>query len=241
MPLDELCRFLGAADIYVTLYLNPQQIVSDTLAYSMGVGKAVISAPYWYAEEMLAEGRGRLVPFRDSKTLAATAIQLFEHEGERHQMRKRACTFGRKMIWKEVARAYLETFQKAAEGRRAKPTILLPVSTSNDPLDIDLPDLNLNHLLTLTDDTGILQHARRVVPNLSEGYTTDDNARALLVALMAKEIETDKTLFGRLIRRYLAFVDFASNRENGRFRNFLSYDRRWLEDAGSEDSHARAL
>ncbi|MCX7732469.1 MAG: glycosyltransferase family 4 protein [candidate division WOR-3 bacterium] len=241
VTLEELCRFLGAADIYVTPYLNPQQIVSGTLAYSLGVGKAVVSTPYWYAEELLAEERGRLVPFRDSGALANTIIQLFEQESERHAMRKRAYAFGRRMVWKEVARAYLDTFQRASSERRRGPAVLYPPAASSDPLDIDLPDLNLNHLLTLTDDTGILQHARRTVPNLNEGYTTDDNARALLVALRARELESDKLLLSRLIRRYLAFVDFAFNRQNGRFRNFLSYDRHWLEEYGSEDSHGRAL
>ncbi len=241
VTLEELCRFLGAADIYVTPYLNPQQIVSGTLAYSLGVGKAVVSTPYWYAEELLAEDRGRLVPFRDSRALANTIIQLFEQESERHAMRKRAYAFGRRMVWKEVARAYLDTFQRASSERRRGPAVLYPPAASSDLLDIDLPDLNLNHLLTLTDDTGILQHARRTVPNLSEGYTTDDNARALLVALRARELESDKLLLSRLVRRYLAFVDFAFNRQNGRFRNFLSYDRHWLEEYGSEDSHGRAL
>jgi glycosyltransferase involved in cell wall biosynthesis len=241
VSLEELCRFLGSADIYVTPYINPQQIVSGTLAYSMGVGKAVVSTPYWYAEEMLAEGRGRLVPFRDAQALAETIIHLFTEEAERHQMRKRAYAFGRKMIWKEVARAYLETFQRATEERRPAPAIIYQMAGGSDPLDIDLPELNLNHLLTLTDDTGILQHARRIVPNLNEGYTTDDNARALYVALRAREEEVDKSLIMRLICRYLAFVDFAFNRKNGRFRNFLSYDRRWLEEAGSEDAHGRAL
>jgi len=241
VTLEELCRFLGAADIYVTPYLNPQQIVSGTLAYSLGVGKAVVSTPYWYAEELLAEERGRLVPFRDSGALANTIIQLFEQESERHAMRKRAYAFGRRMVWKEVARAYLDTFQRASSERRRGPAVLYPPAASSDPLDIDLPDLNLNHLLTLTEDTGILQHARRTVPNLNEGYTTDDNARALLVALRARELESDKLLLSRLIRRYLAFVDFAFNRQNGRFRNFLSYDRHWLEEYGSEDNHGRAL
>lgn len=241
VSLEELCRFLGAADIYVTPYLNPQQIVSGTLAYSLGVGKAVVSTPYWYAQELLAEERGKLVPFRDSSALANTIIQLFEQESERHAMRKRAYAFGRRMVWKEVARAYLDTFQRASSERRRGPAVLYPTAASSDPLDIDLPDLNLNHLLTLTDDTGILQHARRTVPNLNEGYTTDDNARALLVALRARELESDKLLLSRLVRRYLAFVDFAFNRQNGRFRNFLSYDRHWLEEYGSEDSHGRAL
>lgn len=237
---EELSQFLGCADIYVTPYLNPAQIVSGTLAYSMGAGKAVVSTPYWYAEEMLAEERGKLVPFCDSGALAGTIIGLFENEIERHTMRKRAYAFGRMMVWKEVARAYLSSFHRAAEERMRAP-LALPVTGRSDPLDIDLPELNLNHLLIMTDDTGILQHARRIVPNFAEGYTTDDNSRALIVALGAQAVVEDKSLLTGLTRRYLAFIDFAFNRDNGRFRNFLSYDRRWREEAGAEDSHGRAL
>jgi glycosyltransferase involved in cell wall biosynthesis len=237
---DELCKFLGAADLYVTPYLNPAQIVSGTLAYSLGNGKAVISTPYWYAEELLAEGRGRLVPFRDSSALAAAVVGLFDNEAERHAMRKRAYTFGRNMIWKEVARLYLDSFRRAAEERLRAPAARL-VAAAADPLDIELPDLNMNHMLALTDDTGILQHARRTVPNLEEGYSTDDNARALIVALRGQTLEEDGELLRRLAARYLAFLNFALNAKNGRFRNFLAYDRRWLEEAGSEDSHGRAL
>ncbi len=240
VELDELCRFLGAADIYVTPYLNPAQAVSGTLAYSLGTGKAVVSTPYWYAEELLAEGRGRLVPFRDPEALAETVTELFANEAERHAMRKRAYAFGRQMVWKEVAREYLNTFQRAAEERLREPVYVdrIPVE---DPLDMELPELNLHHLLILSDDTGIIQHARNTIPNLQEGYTTDDNGRALIVTLRAWQLERNTALLRRLACRYLAFVDFAFNRENGRFRNFLSYDRRWLEQAGSEDAHGRAL
>jgi glycosyltransferase involved in cell wall biosynthesis len=240
VELAELCQFLGAADIYVTPYLNPAQAVSGTLAYALGTGKAVISTPYWYADELLADGRGRLVPFSDHAATADALVGLFTNEAERHTMRKQAYGFGRQMIWREVARSYLATFHRAAEERMRGP-VLVDRATDEDRLDMDLPELKLNHLITLTDDTGILQHARNTVPNLREGYTTDDNSRALIVALRAQEHEKDTAVLHRLAGRYLAFIEYAFNRRHRRFRNFLSYDRRWLEETGSEDSHGRAL
>jgi len=240
VDIDELCRFLGAADIYVTPYLNPAQAVSGTLAYSLGSGKAVVSTPYWYAEELLAEGRGRVVPFRDPDAIAATTVELFDNEAERHAMRKQAYEFGRRMIWKEVARGYLASFERAA-GERLRGPVLVDRAAVEEPLDMALPELNLDHLLTLTDDTGVIQHARNTVPNLDEGYTVDDNVRALIVVLRAQSHGKDTALLRRLAGRYLAFVAYAFNRENGRFRNFLGYDRRWLEATGSEDAHGRAL
>ncbi len=239
-PLEELCQFLGAADLYVTPYLNATQIASGTLAYSLGNGKAVISTPYWYADELLADGRGQLVPFRDSPALAAAVIDLFDNEAKRHAMRKRAYSYGRQMIWKEVARLYLQSFQRATEERLGTP-VANGRQAASDPLDFDLPALKFNHLLTLTDDTGILQHACQTTPNLVEGYTTDDNARALIIALRGQRLAEDDELLRRLAAKYLAFINYAFNPANGRFRNFLGYDRHWLEDSGSEDSHGRAL
>ncbi|MGB8951684.1 MAG: glycosyltransferase family 4 protein [Candidatus Aminicenantales bacterium] len=240
VDIDELCRFLGAADLYVTPYLVMEQSVSGTLAYSLGTGKAIVSTPYWYAEELLDKRRGQLVPFRDAGALASASIELLESEAERHAMRKRAYAFGRMMVWKEVARQYLQTFERASQERlisHARPSL----THTADMLDIDLPELNLSHVLTLTDDTGILQHARRTVPNLAEGYTTDDNARALIAVLRAQQVDQDSEALRRLATRYLAFLDYALNRENGLFRNYLGYDRRWTEPAGSEDAHGRAL
>src|SRR4030066_1298541 len=239
VEMREVCRFLGAADLYVTPYIVTEQSVSGTLAYSLGTGKAIISTPYWYAEELLDDGRGRLVPFRDASALAGAAVELLEKEAERHAMRKRAYAFGRMMVWKEEARQYLPTFGRASQERlisHARPNLVRRA----DPLDIELPELNLTHMLTLTDDTGILQHARRTVPNLSEGYCTDDNARALIAVLRAQQVEEDSEALRRLATRYLAFIDYSLNRESGRFRNFLGYDRRWTELAGAGEAGGRA-
>jgi glycosyltransferase involved in cell wall biosynthesis len=238
VSLEELVEFIGAADIYITPYLNEQQIVSGTLAYTLGAGKAVISTPYWYAEEMLAEGRGALVPFRDPTALAKQVIDLLDNEAKRHAMRKRAYMFGRAMIWPQVAQRYMETFKRARTERR----YFMPPGFTAKALDKrsgELPPLKLDHLRRMTDETGMLQHALFTVPNYREGYTTDDNARALMVSALLEAWGTSEAQ--ELASRYLAFVWYAFNPETKRFRNFMNYQRQWLEEIGSDDSHGRAL
>jgi glycosyltransferase involved in cell wall biosynthesis len=238
VSLEELVEFISAADIYITPYLNPAQIVSGTLAYTVGAGKAVISTPYWYAEEMLAEGRGALVPFRDPVALADQVIDLIDNEAKRHAMRKRAYVFGREMIWPEVASRYMESFERARAERRhfAHPDFAVK------PLDKrpgELPPLKLDHLHHMTDETGILEHAVFTIPNYREGYTTDDNARALMVSTLLESLGNKEAL--DLASRYLAFIWYAFNTETGRFRNSMDYERHWLEVGGSDDSHGRTL
>lgn len=238
VTLEELVQFIGAADIYITPYLNPAQIVSGTLAYTLGAGKAVISTPYWYAEEMLAEERGALVPFRDPAALADQVISLLDNEAMRHGMRKRAYLYGRTMIWPQVARRYMESFERArAERRHFTPPGFTVKALDKYPGE--LPPLKLDHLRHMADDTGMLQHAIFTVPNYHEGYCTDDNARALMVSILLEELGNGEAL--ELASRYLAFVWYAFNPETGRFRNFMDYQRHWLEDRGSDDSYGRAL
>ncbi len=238
VSIEELIEFISAADIYITPYLTANQITSGTLAYTVGAGKAVISTPYWYAEEMLAEERGVLVPFHDPAAMAAQVIDLLDNEPKRDAMRKRAYLFGRAMIWPQVARRYMETFARARAERRhyASPELALK------PLDrrpAELPPLKLDHLRHMTDHTGMLQHAIFTVPNYAEGYTSDDNARALMVSALLEAVGNSEAL--ELGSRYLAFVWYAFNAETGRFRNFMDYQRNWLEEIGSDDSHGRTL
>ena len=238
VSLPELIEFIGAADIYITPNLNPAQIVSGTLAYTLGAGKAVISTPYWYAEEMLADERGALVPFRDPAALAEQVIDLLDNEARRHAMRKRAYLFGRAMIWPQVARRYMESFERAKAERRH----FTPSGFTVKPLDKrprELPPLKLNHLRHMTDETGMLQHAIFTIPNYREGYTTDDNARALIVSALLEALGNEEAF--ELASRYLAFIWYALNTETGRFRNFMDYQRHWLEVGGSDDSHGRTL
>ncbi len=238
VSLEELVEFIGAADIYITPYLNPAQIVSGTLAYTVGAGKAVISTPYWYAEEVLADERGVVVPFRDPAALAEQVIDLLDNEAKRHGMRKRAYLYGREMIWPQVARRYMESFQRARAERRhfSAPGFVVKAL---DKRPAELPALNLDHLRRMTDDTGMFQHAIFTVPNYREGYTIDDNARALTVSALLEELGSEET--SELTSRYFAFVWYAFNSETGRFRNFMNYQRNWLEENGSDDSHGRTL
>jgi glycosyltransferase involved in cell wall biosynthesis len=222
---DELARFIAAADIYLTPYLNREQITSGTLAYALGSGKAVVSTPFWYAEELLADGRGALVPFRDPAALSRVLGELLGRPDLCAAMENRARAYGEQMRWPNVARVYTNLFEAA---RRARGAPLLPLR---------LPALTLSHVAVLTDGTGVLQHALVAVPNPLEGYTTDDNARALQLAVLAG----DDPHALRIVRRTLSFLHYALNPATGRFHNFMSYDRRWLDEEGGENTQARAV
>jgi glycosyltransferase involved in cell wall biosynthesis len=242
---EELVEHVGAADIYITPYRQEAQVVSGTLAIALGAGKAIISTPYWHAKELLADKRGVIVPFENPSAISDAVLELLENDAERHAMRKRAYLHSRGTTWPRTAKAYMASFQRARFERslQPKPThpddhALLPVESADQ-----LPDLNTGHLLTMTDDTGMLQHAIFSVPNTREGYTTDDNARALIVSTRLDEglAYEDPSRHSALSHRYLAFLWLAFDGNSGRFRNFLGYDRKWLENMGSEDSHGRAL
>ncbi len=242
VELDELCQFLGAADLYVTPYLNEAQITSGTLAYAMGTGKAVISTPYWYAQEMLADERGRLVPFQDSDAIADQLLDLLDNETERHAIRKRAYNYCRKMIWKRVAQDYLDLFQTAREAwveRQHQHRTGAPAAMTDAKQD-ELPEIELRHLRTLTDDTGVLQHCRFATPDRNHGYTTDDNARGLIVAARYWDQRRDNDVLG-LMQTYLSFLSHAMDEDSGQFRAYMHYNRSWDGGHGSEDCHARAL
>ena len=243
VELKELCEFLGIADIYVTPYLEEAQITSGTLAYAMGTGKAVISTPYWYATEMLAEGRGRIVPFHDPDAMAEQIFGLLVNDIERHGMRKKAYTFTRDAVWKEVARKYLQVFSEVRQKRARNPRPRYSyVETIKAITNFELPEIKLDHLKAFTDDTGILQHATYTIPDRTHGYCTDDNARALLVAAMGqKYLPVNDWGLDSLSGHYLGFLLYAYNEKNGRFRNFMTYSREWIEEIGSEDAHGRAL
>jgi len=243
VELRELCEFLGIADIYLTPYLEESQITSGTLAYAMGTGKAVISTPYWYATEMLAEERGRIVPFRNPDAMAEQIIDLLDNDVDRHAMRKKAYMFSRDAVWKEVSRKYLQVFREVQLNRTRNPRPRHSyVENIKAITNFELPEIKLDHMKALTDDTGILQHANYTIPDRTHGYCTDDNARALLVAAMGqKYLPTNSLGLDFLSGHYLGFLLYAYNEKNGRFRNFMTYSRQWMEEIGSEDVHGRVL
>jgi glycosyltransferase involved in cell wall biosynthesis len=243
VELKELCEFLGIADIYVTPYLEEAQITSGTLAYAMGTGKAIISTPYWYATEMLAEGRGRIIPFHNPDAMAEQIIDLLDNDVDRDAMRKKAYTFSREAVWKEVSRKYLQVFSEVRQNRTRNPRPRHSyIENIKAITNFELPEIKLDHLKAFTDDTGILQHANYTIPDRTHGYCTDDNARALLVAAMGqKYLPINGLGLDSLSGHYLGFLLYAYNEKNGRFRNFMTYSRQWTEEIGSEDAHGRAI
>jgi len=240
VELEELMRFIGAADIYLTPYLTEAQITSGTLAYAFGAGNAVVSTPYWHAAELLTAERGKLVPFRDAPAIALAVVELLRDESLRHTMRKNAYRLGRDMVWSRVAQRYAGSFEQARQhhnfvGRKSSPIKTL------DEQPGQLPQLKLDHLFRMSDSTGIFQHASFTVPNFAEGYCTDDNARALVLALMLQKLGRGSPQLEVRAATYAAFLSHAFDRAHGRFRNFMSFERHWLEEVGSEDCQGHAL
>jgi hypothetical protein len=233
-----LLDFISMCDVYVTPYLNEAQMTSGTLAYSFGMGKAVVSTPYWHARELLADGRGVLVPFNDVSSIGAEIAGLLTDHARRESMRQRAFATGRLMTWERTAARYITAFEKVRHSRdmsvRAGQIGSLPAAGGAPP------SVQLEHLRAMCDDTGLFQHAVHCLPDRLHGYCIDDNARALIVA-GALNAPGEQRMSEVLVGRFAAFVQHAWNPDRKRFRNFMSFDRRWLEDVGSEDSHGRAL
>lgn len=230
---DELCRYLQAADIFVSPYLNEAQVTSGALSYAMGAGAAVISTPYWHARELLAEGRGRVFPFGDSASLAREIIALTGAPAELREVRARGYDYTRGFTWPRVGAQYVEL------GATLPATLVRRSLRRDQPRASSLPELRLDHLLRLTDDTGIVQHATFSVPARDSGYCVDDNARALIVALHADRLTGSRDA-KRLVSTYLAFLH-AAQTHGGTFRNFMRYDRSYGDEATSDDCTGRAL
>jgi glycosyltransferase involved in cell wall biosynthesis len=250
VELATLLDFISMCDVYVTPYLNEAQMTSGTLAYSFGLGKAVVSTPYWHAKELLSDGHGILVPFADAKAISSEIAALLTNDVRRHAMRKRAYAASRSMTWPETAKRYLTVFENARERTQPEKLLATPLAYKNGYKIAHtnghknnghaIPTMQTGHFLSLCDSTGILQHAVHSVPDRVHGYCVDDNARALLFA-SALPNSGETHLPDALTARFAAFVQHAWNPDTRRFRNFMSYERRWLEESGSEDSHGRTL
>lgn len=234
-----LLDFISMCDVYVTPYLNEAQMTSGTLAYSFGLGKAVVSTPYWHARELLADGRGILVPFGDTAAIGREIAKLLTNAVLRQAMRKRAYSSSRPMTWERTAERYVSTFDNASRRHRLKAIVRSDTSTLLRDSRAT-PEMRIGHFLSMCDDTGLFQHAVHCVPDRSHGYCVDDNARALLLAC-ALNIPGEERLPEALTARFAGFVQHAWNPDTKRFRNFMGFNRCWLEDSGSEDSHGRTL
>jgi glycosyltransferase involved in cell wall biosynthesis len=234
-----LLDYISMCDIYVTPYLSEAQMTSGTLAYSFGLGKPVVSTPYWHAKELLEDGRGILVPFGDAKAIGTEITALLTNDVRRNEMRARAYSASRSMTWAKTAEHYLKTLSNVRKPAR-------PVRSARGNTDVafprryPMPEVSTGHFLAMCDSTGLMQHAVHSIPDRVHGYCVDDNARALLLTCALGKTSdgcSDQTLPSR----FASFIQHAWNPDTRRFRNFMSYDRRWLEDRGSEDSHARTL
>jgi len=234
IAVEDLFKYLAATDIYITPYLNESQITSGTLSYAVGVGAAVLSTPYWHAAELLAEGRGRLFDFGNSRQLSSTINELLDHPAELNNLKKTALEYGRNFTWPKTGEKYIKLVHTILE------KAYMPVERNDTVLDfLILPPFSLVHINRLTDDTGIIQHAKYGIPNLKEGYCLDDNARALLMVLMAfRQMKDDRAL--ELSPIYLSYIHYMQNTD-GTFRNFMSFNRNFLDKVGSEDSFGRTI
>src|SRR6202790_1053699 len=237
---EEMAEFIGAADIYITPYRHEAQVVSGTLAYALGAGKAIISTPYWHAIELLDDRRGMLVPFQNPGAIVQKTVELLDTPAIRHAMRKRAYLFAREMIWKRAAQGEMDSFVRVRSDRMEAPRVQFAAGMTAKSLD-QVPELKLNHLNRMTDGTGMLQHSIFTIPNRRGGFTTGDNARAFIFAVLLEQQGKADLLSGNSASLYLSFLEHAFNVEKGRFRNFLGYDRKWNEAVAPEDSRGRAL
>lgn len=231
---NDLHNYLTAASIYITPYLNEAQITSGTLSYAIGAGAAVVSTPYWHAQELLDDNRGRLFDFKDAQGLAETVIDLLDHPDKLAELKNNAYQYGLHLRWPVIGKQFIEVLDEAIN----KP-VLLDVDERRIIDPDSIPTFSLTHVKRLTDDTGIVQHAKYGIPNLKEGYCLDDNARALIMALMAYQQNKNKDSL-ELLPIYLSYIQYMQL-DDGNFRNFLSFKREYLDEVGSEDSFGRTV
>ncbi len=237
VDLQELTEYMSCCDIYLTPYLAREQITSGTLAYAVGMGKAVVSTPYWYAEELLSDSRGVLVDFGDAKGMAEALNDLIGDSMRRNKIRKAAYEYGRTMVWREVGRQYVEMFvqmlgeRKNLEVRSAWKQKMLPLIT--------LPEIKLDHLMSLSDNVGLLQHACFGIPDRDHGYSADDVGRGLAALMTCYNQQKDEQILP-FIGTYVSFLRHSQT-ETGHFHNFMSYDRRFQEGQGNDDTLGRVL
>jgi len=232
---QELHDYLTACEMYITPYLNEAQITSGTLSYAVGAGAAVISTPYWHAQELLADHRGRLFDFKDSDKLADIVNELFEDTSKLKQLKANAYEYGLHMRWPSTGEVFIDVLDEAVS------KFLSEKEIGNKPIiDPDMmPAFSLAHIQRLTDDTGIVQHAKYGIPNLKEGYCLDDNARALILTILAYQQNKSKAALD-LLPIYLSYIQYMQC-DDGNFRNFLSFKREYLDEVGSEDSFGRTI
>ncbi len=234
---EELNNFLCAADVYVTPYLSRKQLTSGTLSFAVGAGKAVVSTPYWAANELLADGRGMLVPFGDSKKTSEAIVKILTNDSKFYSLRRRAYDYGRSRTWPRIGQEYWKLFSE--QGPSIQPVPKAQLSANETISNIEVPEPSLDHLMKLTDDTGLLQHAKFTVPNRDHGYCTDDNARAAMVMVKYHAQYAEPRVL-KLLDTYVSFMMHAQ-KSDGSIRNFMDYNRTWWVAEPANDAFGRVL
>jgi glycosyltransferase involved in cell wall biosynthesis len=235
---EELYNYICASDVYITPYHSQEQITSGTMAYAVALGKVVVSTPYRYAEEVLAEDRGYLAPFNNPKALAATLSGILSHRGDMNKTRQAAYAYGRSMIWPRVAELYHGLFKEVHKEFLLNK--LQKISVVYKSRQDYLRSRNIYRMFeNLTDDTGIFQHATYGIPALKHGYSADDVGRALGIIVKVARFDHEAGCY-ELAKKYLAFLLYVQ-KEDGRFHNFVGYDRRILDEDGGDDTFGRVL
>jgi hypothetical protein len=228
----ELMSYLHSANLYLTPYLNKAQITSGTLSYAVSGGCAVISTPYWHAEELLADGRGRLFDFGNHHQLTEIVNQLLDHPDSLQQLQQKAYEYGKTISWPLIGKAYLNLFNATIDQTNNS------VTQSNKELTIKYPPFDISQLKKLTDDTGLIQHAKASVPYYKSGYCLDDNARAIIVCLAAWKKTSDQVYLD-LMNKYLSYMIYMRQKD-GSFKNYMTYDRVLLDEI-SDDTFGRTF
>jgi hypothetical protein len=232
LEVEELADLLAATDVFVTPYANKEQSSSGALTFALAAGCAVVSTPYWYASDLLTSGAGELVEFGDSDALGAAVSAYIGDPASLAVARAEAARLGATFGWPAVASETAAVLREAvaAAPRRA--------SISDDGLELN--DVRTDHLLTLIDDCGVIQHANGAIPNRYTGYCVDDVARLAIVALEL-ERRTGDQAWSAILYRSLAFLSDATDDTGKGMRNFMTYDRRWLDEAHVGDHVGRAI
>jgi len=234
---EELNNFLCAADIYVTPYLSREQLTSGTLSFAVGTGKAVVSTPYWAATELLADGRGKLVPFGDSREMAEAIVQIFQNDSLFYSLRRRAYDYGRSRTWPKIGPIYWKLFSQKRLPLQVTARQLSMVAKRTS--SIEVPEPSLAHIKKMTDDTGLYQHSQFNIPDREQGYATDDNARGVIVmARYYTQYAEPEAL--SLFDIYISFILHAQN-VDGTVRNFMNFDRTWRQNEPENDALGRVL
>ena len=232
LAVDELADLLAATDVFVTPYTNREQSSSGALTFALAGGCAIVSTPFLYAEDMLGSGAGTIVPFGDPAALAEAVCALIEHPEQLAAARREARRVGAALAWPSVAEAIADVLDEAAAAA--------PRRTPIPDAGLELADARTEHLLTLVDDCGIIQHARGAIPNRYTGYCVDDIARLVVVALEL-ESRTGDSKWTPVLYRSLAFLYDATDDNGAGMRNFMSYDRRWLDEPHVGDHVGRSI